>query len=119
MFSPSRPSASSMSIAVLTIRSRVSLVRAMQGPYATAGALEHRSKTGRPACKGAAILALVRCASPSNRHGGPGAPNEREPRGIGMSSDVLSDFVDATATRFGVPGAAAGVLAEGEEAFAC
>jgi hypothetical protein len=36
-----------------------------------------------------------------------------------MSQDTLSDLVEATATRFGIPGVAVGVRAEGQEIYAC
>lgn len=36
-----------------------------------------------------------------------------------MSSTVLSDFVQTTATTFGMPGMAVGVWADGQELFAC
>jgi CubicO group peptidase (beta-lactamase class C family) len=36
-----------------------------------------------------------------------------------MSDDRLSDFVEATATRFGIPGVAVGVWADGREVYAC
>src|SRR5438046_156903 len=36
-----------------------------------------------------------------------------------MSPDMLSEFVEATATRFGIPGVAVGLLADGEETFVC
>ena len=36
-----------------------------------------------------------------------------------MSQDTLSEFVAATATRFGIPGVAVGVWADGREAYAC
>ena len=36
-----------------------------------------------------------------------------------MSHDTLSDFVEATATKFGVPGVAVGVWADGREIYAC
>ncbi len=36
-----------------------------------------------------------------------------------MAHDTLSDFVEATATRFGIPGVAAGVWADGREIYAC
>jgi len=35
-----------------------------------------------------------------------------------MNTDALSDFVKATAIKFGMPGAAAGVLVDGREAYA-
>jgi CubicO group peptidase (beta-lactamase class C family) len=35
-----------------------------------------------------------------------------------MSREVLSEFVEATATRFGIPGVAVGVWAEGQETYA-
>lgn len=36
-----------------------------------------------------------------------------------MSHDTLSDFVEATATKFGIPGVAVGVWADGREVYAC
>ena len=36
-----------------------------------------------------------------------------------MSHDTLSDFVEATATKFGIPGVAVGVWADGQEVYAC
>ena len=36
-----------------------------------------------------------------------------------MSQDALAAFVDATATKFGVPGVAVGVWADGRESYAC
>jgi CubicO group peptidase (beta-lactamase class C family) len=36
-----------------------------------------------------------------------------------MPQDTLSDFVEATATRFGIPGVAVGVWADGREVYAC
>ncbi len=36
-----------------------------------------------------------------------------------MSPDTLFDFVEATATQFGIPGVAVGVWADGRESFAC
>ena len=36
-----------------------------------------------------------------------------------MSHEALSEFVEATATRFGIPGVAVGVWAEGQETYAC
>jgi CubicO group peptidase (beta-lactamase class C family) len=36
-----------------------------------------------------------------------------------MSSEMLSDFVEATATKFAIPGVAVGVLVDGHEAYAC
>jgi CubicO group peptidase (beta-lactamase class C family) len=36
-----------------------------------------------------------------------------------MSHDTLSEFVQATATRFRIPGVAVGVWADGQEAYAC
>jgi CubicO group peptidase (beta-lactamase class C family) len=36
-----------------------------------------------------------------------------------MSQDALSEFVGATATRFGIPGVAVGLWADGREAYAC
>jgi CubicO group peptidase (beta-lactamase class C family) len=36
-----------------------------------------------------------------------------------MSQEALSEFVAATATRFGIPGVAVGVWADGQEAYAC
>jgi CubicO group peptidase (beta-lactamase class C family) len=38
---------------------------------------------------------------------------------MGMAQDALSEFVAATATRFGIPGVAVGVWADGREAYAC
>jgi CubicO group peptidase (beta-lactamase class C family) len=35
-----------------------------------------------------------------------------------MSQETLSDFVEATAAKFGIPGVAAGVLADGQEIYA-
>jgi CubicO group peptidase (beta-lactamase class C family) len=40
-------------------------------------------------------------------------------KGNVMSHDTLSDFVQATATRFGIPGVAVGVWADGRERYAC
>jgi CubicO group peptidase (beta-lactamase class C family) len=40
-------------------------------------------------------------------------------KGNGMSQDTLSEFVAATATRFGIPGVAVGVWADGRERYAC
>jgi CubicO group peptidase (beta-lactamase class C family) len=37
----------------------------------------------------------------------------------GMSPDALSEFVEATANRLGIPGVAAGVWMDGHEAYAC
>jgi CubicO group peptidase (beta-lactamase class C family) len=34
-------------------------------------------------------------------------------------NDMLFDFVEATATGFGIPGVAVGVWADGQEAYAC
>jgi len=39
--------------------------------------------------------------------------------GIGMPQETLSDLVAATATKFGIPGVAVGVWADGREAYAC
>src|SRR5262249_54023615 len=39
--------------------------------------------------------------------------------GKGMSQDALPQFVEATATKFGIPGAAIGVRADGKEIYAC
>ena len=36
-----------------------------------------------------------------------------------MAHDALSDFVEATAAQFGIPGVAVGVWADGREAYAC
>jgi len=36
-----------------------------------------------------------------------------------MAEDTLSEFVAATATRFGIPGVAVGVWADGQERYAC
>src|SRR6266702_4825697 len=36
-----------------------------------------------------------------------------------MPHDALSDFVEAKATEFGIPGVAVGVWADGREAYAC
>ena len=36
-----------------------------------------------------------------------------------MPHDTLSDFVEATATKFGIPGVAVGVWADGQETYAC
>ncbi|MGI8687791.1 MAG: serine hydrolase domain-containing protein [Thermomicrobiales bacterium] len=36
-----------------------------------------------------------------------------------MSQDTLSDFAEATATKFGIPGVAVGVWADGREVYAC
>jgi hypothetical protein len=36
-----------------------------------------------------------------------------------MSQDTLSEFVAATATRFGIPGVAVGVWADAQEGYAC
>src|SRR5919108_917707 len=36
-----------------------------------------------------------------------------------MSQGTLSDFVEATATKFGIPGVAVGVWADGREVYAC
>ena len=36
-----------------------------------------------------------------------------------MPQDALSEFVESTATRFGIPGVAVGVWADGREAYAC
>ncbi len=36
-----------------------------------------------------------------------------------MSQETLSDFVEATATKFGIPGVAVGVWADGQEVYAC
>ena len=36
-----------------------------------------------------------------------------------MSQEALRDFVEATATRFGIPGVAVGVWADGQEIYAC
>src|SRR5918995_456314 len=44
---------------------------------------------------------------------------KRSGKGNGMSHDTLSDFVEATATKFGIPGVAVGVWADGREVYAC
>ena len=36
-----------------------------------------------------------------------------------MSHDALSEFAEATATRFGLPGVAVGIWADGQEVYAC
>jgi CubicO group peptidase (beta-lactamase class C family) len=36
-----------------------------------------------------------------------------------MSADVLSEFVETTAKKFGIPGVAVGVWVDGREIFAC
>ena len=36
-----------------------------------------------------------------------------------MSHDTLSGFVEATAAKFGIPGVAVGVWADGQEIYAC
>src|SRR5258705_1082255 len=36
-----------------------------------------------------------------------------------MSQDTLSNFVEATATKFAIPGVAVGVWADGREIYAC
>jgi CubicO group peptidase (beta-lactamase class C family) len=36
-----------------------------------------------------------------------------------MAKDTLTEFVEATATRFAIPGVAVGVWADGREAYAC
>src|SRR6185295_4179675 len=36
-----------------------------------------------------------------------------------MSDDMLSDFVEATATKFAIPGVAVGVWVDGQEVYAC
>src|SRR5215207_2871950 len=36
-----------------------------------------------------------------------------------MNADTLSDFVEATATKFAIPGVAVGVWADGQEVYAC
>ena len=36
-----------------------------------------------------------------------------------MSDDLLAQFVEATATTFGIPGVAVGVWADGQEIYAC
>jgi CubicO group peptidase (beta-lactamase class C family) len=36
-----------------------------------------------------------------------------------MSHNILSEFVEATATKFGIPGVAVGVWADGQESYAC
>jgi CubicO group peptidase (beta-lactamase class C family) len=40
-------------------------------------------------------------------------------KGNVMAQDTLSEFVEATATRFGIPGVAVGVWADGREVYAC
>jgi CubicO group peptidase (beta-lactamase class C family) len=40
-------------------------------------------------------------------------------KGKGMSHDALSELVEGTATRFGIPGVAVGVWANGQDLFAC
>jgi CubicO group peptidase (beta-lactamase class C family) len=42
-----------------------------------------------------------------------------EQRGNGLSQDALSEFVEATAITFGIPGVAVGVWADGRETYAC
>ncbi len=44
---------------------------------------------------------------------------QRSEKGDHMSGDTLSEFVAATATKFGIPGVAAGVWADGRESYAC
>jgi CubicO group peptidase (beta-lactamase class C family) len=44
---------------------------------------------------------------------------EAKRKGEGMTQDTLSEFVAATATRFGIPGVAVGVLVDGRERYAC
>ena len=39
-------------------------------------------------------------------------------KGNGMSKETLSDFVEATAAKFGIPGVAVGVWADGQEIYA-
>ena len=39
-------------------------------------------------------------------------------KGNGMSQETLSDFVEATAAKFGIPGVAVGVWADGQEIYA-
>src|SRR4051794_32111398 len=40
-------------------------------------------------------------------------------RGKGMSDKMLSDFVEATATKFAIPGVAVGVWIDGQATYAC
>ena len=40
-------------------------------------------------------------------------------KGNGMAQDTLAGFVEATATKLGVPGVAVGVWADGRESYAC
>src|SRR5918912_1100405 len=40
-------------------------------------------------------------------------------KGNGMSHDTLSDFFEATAIEFGIPGVAVGVWADGRDVYAC
>jgi CubicO group peptidase (beta-lactamase class C family) len=40
-------------------------------------------------------------------------------KGNSMSQDALSEFVESTATKHGIPGVAVGVWADGQEAYAC
>jgi CubicO group peptidase (beta-lactamase class C family) len=40
-------------------------------------------------------------------------------KGNGMSQEMLSNFVEATATKFGIPGVAVGVWADGQQIYAC
>ena len=44
---------------------------------------------------------------------------KRSAKGDRMAHDALSDFVEATAAQFGIPGVAVGVWADGREAYAC
>ena len=44
---------------------------------------------------------------------------ENYEKGIEMSHDTLSDFVEATATRLGIPGVAVGVWTDGREVQVC
>jgi CubicO group peptidase (beta-lactamase class C family) len=48
-----------------------------------------------------------------------GAMREVVRRETAMSQDTLSEFVEATATKYGIPGVAVGVWADGQEIFAC
>src|SRR5689334_15012118 len=65
-----------------------------------------------------------RCGG-QHRSGPPRRHARREERGMNRmtpntSSDyLLSDFVAATATKFGIPGVAVGVWADGRELYAC
>jgi CubicO group peptidase (beta-lactamase class C family) len=49
----------------------------------------------------------------------PASCAKRSGKGNGMSRDTLSEFVEATAAAFGIPGVAVGVWAEGREVYAC